>query len=238
MMRLEFEVTSKFCYAFARDYVIPAIKARADLANGAPFRLVDAVKPIINEYVSEEQQTSMFPLEKYSAGRTVRQVIKFYAERIAKDGGALTWLGNGMYRLPTVDDVSDDEIDAIDDAAVEDSAADGDDDESAVVAAEFEGHIYAFSFPSLVRTDAPFAIKVGMTVGDVEQRVAAQCKGSGFFEKPVVLGAWPVKRVGSFETAVHSILKVRGKWREHAPGVEWFDTTVADVENIVEMVRG
>src|SRR6266702_677369 len=92
-MNLNFEPTSKFCYAFARDAVIPAIKARADLANGAPFRLVDAVKLVIADHLSDEQQTAASATVKASEGSSVRQVIKFYSERIAKEGKALVWLG-------------------------------------------------------------------------------------------------------------------------------------------------
>jgi hypothetical protein len=36
--------------------------------------------------------------------------------------------------------------------------------------------------------------------------------------------------------AVHNVLKARGKWRDTAPGTEWFDTTVAEVEAILKFV--
>lgn len=36
--------------------------------------------------------------------------------------------------------------------------------------------------------------------------------------------------------AAHNVLKVRGKWRENIPGVEWFNTTVAEVEAIIAFV--
>jgi len=38
------------------------------------------------------------------------------------------------------------------------------------------------------------------------------------------------------ELAVHNVLKARGKWRENVPGTEWFDTTIAEIEEIIEFV--
>ena len=133
-------------------------------------------------------------------------------------------IGEGIYRAKTAEDISELELD-------ESSLDDGDEE-----AAEFEGWIYAFSFPILVRTNAPFPIKIGKTIADVDGRVAQQCKGSASFDNPVILGRWQVNRVGPTELAAHNVLKARGKWREKAPGVEWFDTTIAEVQSILEFV--
>jgi hypothetical protein len=105
------------------------------------------------------------------------------------------------------------------------------------VAEDFEGYIYAFSFPSIIK-DSVYPIKVGKTAGDVESRIAEQCKGSATFEQPRLLGTWPVKRVGPTELVIHNVLKARGKHREDAPGCEWFNTTVAEVEAIIKFVVG
>jgi hypothetical protein len=51
-----------------------------------------------------------------------------------------------------------------------------------------------------------------------------------------MLGAWPVKRVSPTELAIHNILKARGKHREDAPGREWFNTTIAEIKEIIEFV--
>jgi hypothetical protein len=90
----------------------------------------------------------------------------------------------------------------------------------------------------LIRKDAPFPIKIGRTICDVEGRVAQQCKGSASFDNPVILGRRQVNRVGPTELAVHNVLKARGKWRENVPGVEWFDTTIEEVESILNFVSG
>lgn len=73
-------------------------------------------------------------------------------------------------------------------------------------------------FVSFVANGQGTFIKIGKTVGDVEGRVAQQCKGSASFDNPVILGRWQVNRVGPTELAAHHVLKARGKWRENAPG--------------------
>jgi muconolactone delta-isomerase len=75
-----------------------------------------------------------------------------------------------------------------------------------------------------------------MTTGTVEERVAFQCKGSATFDNPVILSRWQVNRVGATEKAAHNVLKARGKWRENIPGIEWFNTTVSEVESIIAFV--
>lgn len=133
-----------------------------------------------------------------------------------------------MFRLPTEEDVNEEDIEA---AAVDAGVADGVDE-----GADFDGWIYAFSFPAIQQPDRPFPIKVGKTAGDVESRVNSQCKQSATFENPIILGRWQVKRVGPTELAVHNVLKARAKWRENVPGTEWFDTTISEIEEIVEFV--
>lgn len=84
----------------------------------------------------------------------------------------------------------------------------------------------------------PFPIKVGLTTAaDVDTRVFGQCKGSGFFEKPEILGRWQVKRVAQVEDAIHALLKARGRWKEDAPGDEWFITTIDELQSIVSFIN-
>ena len=122
--------------------------------------------------------------------------------------------------------------DISEDSLVDEAINSGDEE-----AGEFDGWIYAFSFPSIYREKEPSPIKVGKTVGDVDARVAEQVKGSASFEQPVILGRWQAKRIGPTELAIHNVLKARGKWRENAPGREWFDTTKDEVEAIIAFVK-
>jgi hypothetical protein len=98
------------------------------------------------------------------------------------------------------------------------------------------GSVYAYTFPLIRKADTPFPMKIGRATGDVPARVAAQVGRTAAFEKPVILGQWPTKRAAAMEQAIHNILRVRGKWREDAPGTEWFDTTLREVEEIVRFI--
>ncbi len=99
------------------------------------------------------------------------------------------------------------------------------------------GIVYAYSFPSIIRKDGKFPIKVGLTTtGDADARVTQQCKQTCCFEYPVVLSTWEVQRVAAVEDAIHATLEARGSKRQ-APGTEWFDTTLEEVENIVKFVQ-
>lgn len=223
-MEVVFEPTRSFCYKFGRYTVIPEIEAMAEVASGVEFRLKDLAQLVINKYLTSEQQ--QIRIKKAHSEKTdpVHSIIKFFVSFITMEQELFVSEGKGVFRAKTEDDIDDDEVE---EAALIDGDAE---------AAEFEGWVYAFTFPILQRQNAPFPIKIGKTLKDVEGRVAQQCKGSASFDNPVILGKWQVNRVGHTELAVHNVLKARGKWRENAPGVEWFDTTIEEVKAILGFV--
>lgn len=223
-----FEPTGSWCYRFARYRAIPEILAMPEVANGQPARLVEFSRRVLDAHLTKEQQAERYPRAKANGDLTVATSVKFYVPFIAQQTGQLVNLGGGMFRLPTDDDVNEEDIET---AAVDAGVADG-----VGEAADFDGWIYAFSFPTIQQPDRAFPIKVGKTASDVEVRVNNQCKQSATFENPIVLGHWRVKRVGPMELAVHNVLKARGKWRENVPGTEWFDTTISEIEEIIEFV--
>ncbi len=226
-----FEATRSFCYQFGRYTALPEIQALPQVKGGAEFRMVDLVQSVLDSYLTLEQQQVRIKKANSEQTDPLHSIVKFFVSFIAKETNLFARVRPGIYRAHTVDEILAAEED-ISDAQIEDAAiADGD-----AEAIEFDGWIYAFSFPALVRHDAPFPIKVGMTTGTVEERVNVQCKGAATFDHPVILGRWQVKRVGSAEKAAHNILKARGKWRENVPGAEWFNTTVKEVASILEFI--
>lgn len=223
-MELQFEATRSFCYKFGRYWVLAEIQAMPEVTSGDEFRLTDLAQRVINKYLTPEQQQIKVKKAQSERSEPIHSIVKFFVSFIAKEQETFVRIGDGIYRSKTAEDISDVELE-------EAALADGDEE-----AAELEGWIYAFSFPALVRTNEPFPIKIGKTMGSVDERVAQQCKGSASFDNPVILGRWQVKRVGPTELAAHNVLKARGKWRENVPGVEWFDTTVAEVLSILNFV--
>ncbi len=225
-----FQPTSSWCYQFARYTAIPEILLMPEVVGGQPFKLIELSRRVLDAHLTKEQQAQTYARKKAGGEMAVSASVKFYIPFIAGETGQLLNLGSGMFRLPNPDDIDEDAVEAeAVDAAVADGVEEG---------ADLSGWIYAFSFPMLVRGDCPFPIKVGKTSGDVVTRVNTQCKQSASFEPPVVLASWKVKRMSPTELAIHNVLKARGKWREKAPGTEWFDTTVSEVETIVSFVTG
>ena len=225
---IPFEPTNSFCYRFARYKILPGILALPQVQNGQPFRLVELVKNIVDTTLTPEQQYATYARAQTGQPLSVIKSIKWYVPFIAKNTGQLVSLGDGMYRLPDTHDVKVAEADA--EAQAEDAAL----EDGELETVEGEGFIYAFSFPALIAQQGAFPIKIGMTTGDVDKRVQSQCKGSASFDNPTILGKWKVIRVGFVESAVHKMLAARGKWREKVPGTEWFNTTVDEIQSIIE----
>ena len=219
-----FEPTRSFCYQFGRYTVLAEVQQMSEVTSGSEFRLTDLAQRVIDKYLTQEQQQIRVKKAQSDRLEPIHSIVKFFVSFIAKEQRLFVRIGEGVFRSETAEDISDVELD---DSAL----ADGD-----AEAAEFEGWIYAFSFPALVKANDIFPIKIGKTIGNVEDRVMQQCKGSASFDNPVILGRWQVNRVGPTELAAHNILKARGKWREHVPGIEWFNTTVAEVQSIIDFV--
>jgi hypothetical protein len=229
-MIMDFEPTKSFCYRFARYEVLDEIAKELEARSGAPFKLLDLSKRIIEKHLTPSQLAMQTPPNESGRTDSVYAELKFFvalhAKRLANS--PFVWLGGGgMFRLKSDADIQQE----MDETVLE--AEDDEEDEDAI---QFDGWVYAFSFPILVSTDAMFPIKIGKTTKAVDERVAYQCRGSATFDNPVILGKWQVNRVGAVESAVHATLKSRGKWRENVPGTEWFNTTVAEIEQIVKFI--
>ena len=223
-----FEPTASWCYRFARYTAIPEILQMPEITSGQPVLLRLLTARVLDTHLSTEQQAQAYTRKNAGGEVKVASSVKFFVPYLAEETGKLTNLGKGLFRLPADGDMDEDAVEA---AAVD--AAEADEVEEYDDAS---GWIYAFTFPMLRRQDGPCPIKVGKTVNDVTRRVNEQCKSSAAFEQPVVLGSWRVKRMSHMEAAVHSVLKARSRWRESAPGREWFDTTLAEIEAVVQFV--
>lgn len=223
---MEFKATSSFAYHFAKKEVLPIVDDMDEVNSGLSFRLKDLTYKVTDQKLTSEQLQKQV-LQSGGKTETMRSLIRFWALTIATNTKRYVPLGKGMFRKENEEDF--DEVAAID-AALE-NEGDAEDE----VADEFDGNIYAFSFPCLLKIDSDFPIKIGRTVGDVEKRVLEQC-GSVGFEQPKILGYWAVNRMKPTELAIHNTLKARGKWRENVPGKEWFDTNLKEIEAILIFV--
>jgi hypothetical protein len=57
-------------------------------------------------------------------------------------------------------------------------------------------------------------------------------------ESPLILGTFDHLDEISLERALHAGLSLRGKRKSDAPGAEWFVTTPAEIEALIQMVLG
>lgn len=211
-------------YKLARYTILPELRVKAVEFGDQPFLLREVALPIIEAHVPIEHRDVYLPFAHAEGGERYIQTVKWYVSYLSKELKEYENLGRGYFRNKTEAD--------IDDEAITESALEEGDEE----AGEFDGWIYAFSFPAIAKSDGPFPIKIGKTVGDVDLRVSEQAKGSAMFEKPTVLGRWRVKRVGPTELAIHKTLDARGQWIEDVPGREWFNATLQDIEEIVRFI--
>ena len=230
-MTIPFEPTKSFCYRVARYDFLDKVAHEPEALTGLPFRLSPVTRRVIERDLTTEQLAIQIPAAKADRIDTVYGTIRYFVQLHARKlaNSPFIWLGAGMYKLREESDIEQ-EMEEIELEATEE-----DDIENA--ASQFDGWIYAFSFPILIQQNEAFPIKIGKTIRDVEARVAYQCKGSASFDNPVILGSWQVNRVSSVETAIHATLKSRGRWRENVPGTEWFNTTISEIETVVRFIQ-
>jgi len=220
---LEYTVSSSFGYRFSRYLVLQRITESKEFKSGQPFQLAPMIQAITNQYLTPEEQQAIYPRPN-GKPETVFEAIRWYVRFVGRDNKIIEFVERGWYRMPTGEQAVDSD-DGIDEEIAEETGP------------STEGWIYAFTFPELVK-DAPYPIKIGMTIRDVQERVDDQCRNSAaFFSPPKLLKSWPVNQVSLTERTVHGLLKLSGQWKSDAPGSEWFVTTLAEIERIVGVVQ-
>lgn len=219
-MSIPFEPTRSYVYKAARYELLPKIAEIARSFGNEPFLLREISRRLLAETYTQEQLEIRVKKAKSDVTEKLSTIFGFYIPFLAEELKVFENLGGGMFRNISLEE----EIAEADAVATDINSNDA-------------GTIYAYSFPSIIRRDAKFPIKIGLTTtGDAKARVVQQCKTTCCFEFPVVLMTWEVQRVAAVENAIHSTLEARGSKRQ-APGTEWFDTTPAEVESIIKFVQ-
>ena len=219
-MSLPFEPTRSYVYKAARYELLPRLAEIARSSGDEPFLLRDISKRLLAETSSPAELELRVKKAKSDATEKISNIFGFYIPFLAENLKVFENLGGGMFRnIPLEAELAEADAEATD---IESNDA---------------GIIYAYSFPSIMRLDGRFPIKIGLTTtGDAEARVSQQCRSTCCFEFPVVLMTWEVPRVAAVEDAIHSTLEARGSKRQ-APGTEWFDTALKELESIVNFVQ-
>jgi len=220
---LEFTVSSGFSYRFSRYLILPRITESDEFKSGKPFQLSPMILTITNEYLTQGEQQATY-VRPNGSPESVFDSIRWYVRFVGRENNVIEFVERGWYCMPSGEQAVANNDDGIDEEIAEEAGPASD------------GWIYAFTFPELIKNE-PFPIKIGMTIRDVEERVADQCKGSAIFSPPRILKSWRVQKVSLTERTVQNLLKLSGQWKSEAPGSEWFITTLAEIERIVGIVQ-
>jgi len=222
-MAIPFAPTRSYVYNAARYDLLPRIKEIARDFGDKPFLLREISKRLLAETYTPEQLEIQIKKAQSDATEKMSAIFGFYIPFLAEGLRVFERVGGGLFR-----NISDDEERA--ELAEADAVATD-------IESNDSGIIYAYSFPSIMKKDDKFPIKVGLTItGDAQERVTQQCRQTSCFEYPILLKTWQVQRVAAVENAIQSTLEARGSKRQ-APGTEWFDTTLDEVESIVTFVQ-
>jgi len=219
-MAIPFESTRSYVYRAARYELLPRIADIAREYGDEPFLLREISKRVLADTYTPEQLEIRIKKAESDKTEKMSTIFGFYIPFLAENLRVFENLGGGMFKNISIDQ----------ELAEADAVATN-------VESNDSGTIYAYSFPLIRKNDGRYPIKVGLTTtGDTNARVTQQCKQTCCFEYPVVLQTWEVQRVGAVEDAIHSILDARGSKRE-APGTEWFNTTLEEIETIVKFAQ-
>jgi hypothetical protein len=219
-MPIPFEASRSYVYRAARYELLPRIMEIARNYGEEPFLLRELSKRVLAETYTADQLEIRVKKAQSAKTEKMSTIFGFYIPFLAENLRVFENVGGGMFK----------------NISLEEELAEAD-----AVATDIEAHdpglIYAYSFPSIRKDGGKFPIKIGLTTtGDTEARVNQQCRQTCCFEHPVILGTWEVQRVAAVEDAIHSTLEARGVKR-NAPGSEWFDTTLNEIETIIQFVR-
>ncbi|HCY17124.1 MAG: hypothetical protein A2Z93_00355 [Curvibacter sp. GWA2_64_110] len=208
-------------YRLASQVVIPRLKVEVFPKKGSePFSLRDEIYAILDDEVKKGTITqadleSISRVDSKGVKSTLMSQTRYFVLHILKGSGTLMSSDTrGMFILTDAANLEEEE------------------EEDEVDGAVTVGSIYAYTFPSLNGT----MIKIGKASGNVEDRINQQL-GTANPEAPQILKIWSSIDADAYETAIHGVLKARGRWVNAPRAKEWFRTTVQEVDAIIQFVK-
>lgn len=215
------EINLNAASRLASQVVIPRLREEVFPTQGSePFRLRDEVYSILEDEIvkgnlTQEQLDATCNINAHGYKNSLASTTRWYVRNMLKSSGEIMPSDNrGFYFLTDAAEIEEEQ------------------DEDADGIESVTGSIYAYTFPSLNGG----MIKVGRASGNVEDRINQQL-GTANPEAPEILRTWLVEDAGIMETAIHSILKARGKWVNAPRAKEWFRTGVEEIESIIKFVK-
>lgn len=214
------DINGSAAYRLASQVVTPRLRLEVFPSKGSePFSLRDEIYAILEDEVKKGTLTQeQLDTTSRTSGNGVKTSLasqtRWYVRHILISSGEIMSSDTrGLFILvgASIDTEQEEELEEIESVT---------------------GSIYAYTFPSLNGS----MIKIGKAAGNVEDRINQQL-GTANPEAPVILHVWTVGDIGALETAIHGILKARGKWISAPRAKEWFRSSVEEVESIISFVK-
>jgi len=103
-----------------------------------------------------------------------------------------------------------------------------------------DGFVYVYYLPAYAAMAASegkktWPCKVGRSSRDPVLRIMSQAR-TALPERPEIALVMRTNDSSALESALHSILRLRGRWRFDSPGSEWFDTSPDEVLSIYHLI--
>jgi len=190
---------------------------------GEAIQRVDLVQRLVDEHIARGgEPSSVNPISQ--AKKCLRDM--------ATDGHVVRLSRYGYWRY--VGPEGGDHLPPVDESRL--LASDGDEPfEVHHTSGVGAGSLYAYYFPAYLNPFGAFPIKVGMSAGPYQARIASQL-GTSNPELPVVHRVHRTDRPSVLERYVHSALTIQGHWMDEAPGTEWFMTRPEQIDHLLRAV--
>ena len=109
-----------------------------------------------------------------------------------------------------------------------------------IIIGEGSSSVYVYYLPTyrqhaIQMGENTWACKVGFTDGDPLTRVLTQAS-TALPENPRIAIIFNTERARDWETAIHSILRIRGSHLTTVPGTEWFETSPDEIIGIIRQI--
>jgi hypothetical protein len=180
-----------------------------------------------------------FPCQANDLSRTVKKALDNM-----KANGVAENPSTGWWRiLSGIDGDRDQSIQALDESAI--IGDNGESETQAIqplmVLGDGDESVYLYYYPAykanaLANGDDKWLCKIGRTDSNANIRISSQ--STGMPEKPEIGLVYRTSDSRTLESVLHGILSLRNQWSESSPGVEWFNTSIEDVLEIIGFVVG
>ena len=215
-------------YIYKGIELTPAVMAELVFAfyNGKQFKRQDAIKTVV-DYHRENGGL----LEKNDYVSVFKKACNSALKDISKNKGYGVWYIAENEENDSISDVPD----------VKDEGSEVSPNEEIVQLSDKiigvgDKAVYVYYYDTykqcaILKGSKVWACKVGRTDVDPIQRVLGQA-GTCYPELPHIALIIRCDNSNMIETTLHTILKLRGKWMDYAPGTEWFMTSPEEIETI------